>query len=113
MSRRGKKATGGAGSAGDAGRMRPVFTCVICGCTYLPPKTMEYPQLGTAASPLHCSAQDCRSRCATLPVQLQSVLARAAWAGAVTWRDRELSALPEQARRRAQRKPPGARSKLR
>ncbi|GHC72868.1 hypothetical protein GCM10010507_60060 [Streptomyces cinnamoneus] len=100
----------------DSGRaqMRPVFTCVICGCTYLPPKTMHYPQLGTDASPLHCSTPQCRSACAALPRSLRTAMAAMAWDRARPWMEQEPSTLPERARRRTRgrTRPRSARSKL-
>ncbi|GHG74956.1 hypothetical protein GCM10018779_52080 [Streptomyces griseocarneus] len=83
-------------------RLRPVFTCVVCGCAYLPPKSMEY-QAARPASPLHCGGQACRDRCAQLPPRLRALMARAAWARARQWAEREPAALPERARRRAGR----------
>ncbi|WP_229348723.1 hypothetical protein [Streptomyces sp. UNOB3_S3] len=96
-------------------RMRPVFTCVSCGCVYLPPKSMEYPERGTKASPLHCGEERCRRWCAELPEAVQALMGKAAWSRAERWANRELSALPERAgARTARRARPGAsRSKLR
>ncbi|MEU4212361.1 hypothetical protein AB0F13_20575 [Streptomyces sp. NPDC026206] len=96
-------------------QMRPVFTCVMCGCVYLPPKTMQYPQLATKASSLHCGAAQCRRACAALPAPVTSVLAKTAWEQARQWMNRELSMLPERGRRRTggRVRPGGNRSKLR
>ncbi len=100
---------------GQHGQMRPVFACVICGCTYLPPKTMEYPEPGAKASPLHCADECCRRACAALPPPVMVAMAAMAWDRARPWMDREVSPLPERARRRAGHpsRPGRARSKLR
>ncbi|MBO0657339.1 hypothetical protein J1792_32900 [Streptomyces triculaminicus] len=101
-------------AAGEQSTMRPVFTCMVCGCVYLPPKSMEYPRSGAKASPLHCGSERCRRQCAALPGRLRAVMARAAWAQAERWLNRDLSALPERARARAGKaRPGGRRSKLR
>ncbi|MFI9203052.1 hypothetical protein [Streptomyces sp. NPDC053048] len=101
--------------AGPFGPLRPVFTCVICGCAYLPPRTMAYPHPAAPASPLHCGAGPCRRACADLPRQLRAVMTKTAWDRARPWMDRELSALPERARRRSagRARPGSARSRLR
>lgn len=96
-------------------RMRPVFTCVSCGCVYLPPKSMDYPDLGMQASPLHCGEHRCRQQCAELPETVRALMSRAAWSRAEQWMDREPAPLPGRTRARATgRARPGAgRSKLR
>lgn len=94
--------------------MRPVFVCVGCGCVYLPPKAMRYPETGVEASPLHCGESVCRRQAEGIPGPLQALMVKQAWARAERWMERELSALPERARRRARsHRPGGARSKLR
>ncbi|MGA5133169.1 hypothetical protein ACPCTO_25525 [Streptomyces olivoreticuli] len=95
--------------------MRPVFTCVVCGCVYMPPKTMAYPHLGLTASPLHCGEAPCRQAVAQLPRQLQGLYAKAAWARAKAWMAKEPMAAPVRARRRghAATRPQGSRTKLR
>ncbi|MEV6675029.1 hypothetical protein [Streptomyces sp. NPDC051162] len=95
--------------------MRPVFTCVACGCVYMPPKSMAYPHLGLTASPLHCSEAACRRAVAQLPRQLQALCAKAAWSQAKTWTAKTstpATAHPRHRHRPASR-PEGSRSKLR
>ncbi|MBH1939223.1 hypothetical protein I5Q34_34045 [Streptomyces sp. AV19] len=95
--------------------MRPVFTCHVCGCLYMPPRTMRYTGLGYEASPLHCSAPSCKDGAEQIPGKLRAALEATAWRWAERWMDREPSALPQRARHRAARhtRPAGARSKLR
>ncbi len=95
--------------------MRPVFTCVACGCVYMPPKTMAYPHLGLTASPLHCGEAPCRQAVAQLPHQLQGLYTKAAWARAKAWMAKEPTAAPARARHHGQAttRPQGSRSKLR
>lgn len=101
-------------AADQGGQMRPVFTCLSCGCVYLPPKSMEYPDPGTKASPLHCSAERCREQCEELPEPVRAMMSKAAWSRAEPWTNRELSPLPERARARTTRRagPRTHRSKL-
>ncbi|QLE70730.1 hypothetical protein FGW37_03120 [Streptomyces rectiverticillatus] len=95
--------------------MRPVFTCVICGCVYMPPKAMAYPHLGTTASPFHCGAAGCRRAAAAIPPVHRDLYAKLAWAQAAQWTAKEPEPGPEPARRRgrAATRPGGSRSKLR
>ena len=59
--------------------MRPIYHCVICGVTYLPPEAMEYPALALAASPVHCARPECAAAVAAgdegLPVEVLTMLA--------------------------------------
>ncbi|ARZ72091.1 hypothetical protein M1P56_14505 [Streptomyces sp. HU2014] len=98
-----------------SGPMRPVFTCVICGCVYMPPRTMTYPLLGTTASPLHCGEPTCRRAAARIPRALRRLYAEGAWTRARKWMDKEPSDAVVDARRRsrASTRPEGSRSKLR
>lgn len=96
-------------------KMRPVFTCVICACTYMPPKTMRYDDLGQEASPLHCSETACVRAAAGIPGPVREFMSRRARAAAQPWMDKDLTALPERARRRSRPhiRPDGARTKHR
>ncbi|MEU3414575.1 hypothetical protein ABZ760_25495 [Streptomyces sp. NPDC006658] len=38
--------------------MRPIYVCIGCAATYLPP---ENPSSGPAPSPAHCSRPDCQA----------------------------------------------------
>ncbi|MCD9194651.1 hypothetical protein [Streptomyces albireticuli] len=93
--------------------MRPVFTCVICGCVYMPPRTMTYP-LGTTASPLHCGETACRRAAARIPRALRRLYAEGAWTRARKWMDKEPADAVVGARRRSRgsTRPEGSRSKL-
>ena len=62
--------------------MRPIYHCVICGVTYLPPEAMEYPTSGLEASPVHCARPECAKAVAAgeagLPVEVLAMLAQRA-----------------------------------
>lgn len=98
--------------------MRTMYACFECASHYLPPESMEYAEVGVAASPVHCSV--CKAALAergieASPEQVRAalVLARRLNPGAAVGEEKRPDVRPSRpAKTRRSPAPGGRRSKL-